>query len=107
MKIAVFGAGAIGGYVAAKLAAAGRVDLSVVVRGEHLDAIKASGLRLTEDGKESAHPLRAASNAREFGVQDYVVLTLKAHSVGPALDQIAPLIGEDTCVVTMQNGVPW
>ena len=107
MRIAVFGAGAIGGYVAAKLAAAGRVDLSVVARGEHLDAIEASGLRLIEDGKESAYPVKAAAQSKELGVQDYVVLTLKAHSVGAALDQIAPLIGENTGVVTMQNGVPW
>ena len=107
MRIAIFGAGAIGGYVAAKLAAAGRVDLSIVARGEHLDAIEARGLRLIEDGKESAHPVRAAAQSKELGVQDYVVLTLKAHSVGPALDQIAPLIGENTAVVTMQNGVPW
>jgi 2-dehydropantoate 2-reductase len=107
MKIAVFGAGAIGGYMAAKLAAAGRVDLSVVARGEHLDAIRSNGLRLIEGGAELAIPVRAASKATEFGVQDYVVLALKAHSVRPALDQFAPLIGEGTAVVTMQNGVPW
>jgi 2-dehydropantoate 2-reductase len=107
MKIAVFGAGAIGGYVAAKLAAAGRVDLSVVARGEHLDAMRANGLRLIEDGKEQAIPVKAASKAAELGVQDYVVLALKAHSVGPALEQFAPLIGGRTAVVTMQNGVPW
>ena len=54
MRIAIFGAGAIGGYVAAKLAAAGRVDLSIVARGEHLKAIEANGLRLIEDGRETA-----------------------------------------------------
>jgi len=107
MKIAVFGAGAIGGYVAAKLAAAGRVDLSVMARGAHLEAMRADGLRLIEDGVEKAIPVKASSNAGELGVQDYVVLALKAHSVGPALDQFAPLIGEKTAVVTMQNGVPW
>ena len=52
-------------------------------------------------------PVRAAAQAQDLGVQDYVVLALKAHSVGPALDQIAPLLGEGTAVVTMQNGVPW
>ena len=89
MKIAIFGAGAIGGYVAAKLAAASQVELSVVARGEHLDALRANGLRLIEDGKEVAIPVKAASKAVELGVQDYVVLALKAHSVGPALEQFA------------------
>lgn len=107
MKIAIFGAGAIGGYVAAKLAAAGRVDLSVLARGAHLDAMRGSGLRLIEDGVEKTVPVKAASDADELGTQDYVVLALKAHSVGPALSQFAPLIGENTAVVTMQNGVPW
>ena len=107
MRVAVFGAGAIGGYVAAKLAAAGRVDLSVVARGEHLRAVQGRGLRLIEDGIESAVPVRATADSREVGVQDYVILALKAHSVAGALDEIAPLLGEKTGVVTMQNGVPW
>ena len=107
MRIAVFGAGAIGGYLAAKLALAGRVELSIVARGAHLEAIQANGLRLIEDGREIAVPVKAAARADELGQQDYVVLALKAHSLGPALDQIAPLLGPDTSVVTMQNGVPW
>lgn len=107
MRISIFGAGAIGGYLAAKLAMAGRVDLSIVARGAHLDAIRANGLRLIEDGHESVASVRAAAQAQQLGVQDYVVLALKAHSVAPALEQIAPLLGEGTAVVTMQNGVPW
>ncbi|MER9602931.1 2-dehydropantoate 2-reductase [Mesorhizobium sp. M0243] len=107
MKITIFGAGAIGGYLAAKLAAAGRTGLSIVARGAHLEAIKADGLRLIEDGQETSVPVRAAAKAEELGVQDYVVLALKAHSLTSALDQIAPLLGQDTAVVTMQNGVPW
>ncbi|MBZ9772771.1 2-dehydropantoate 2-reductase [Mesorhizobium sp. CO1-1-8] len=107
MKITIFGAGAIGGYLAAKLAITGRSDLSIVARGAHLEAIKADGLRLIEDGQETSVPVRAATKADELGVQDYVVLALKAHSLTPALDQIAPLLGEHTAVVTMQNGVPW
>lgn len=107
MKITIFGAGAIGGYVAAKLAVAGRTDLSIVARGAHLEAIQANGLRLIEDGQESVAPVRAAAKAAALGVQDYVVLALKAHSLTPALDQIAPLLGDHTSVVTMQNGVPW
>lgn len=107
MRVTVFGAGAIGGYLAAKLAIAGSVELSIVARGAHLDAIKADGLRLIEGGRESVAPVRAAARAEELGVQDYVVLALKAHSLAPALDQIMPLLGPDTAVVTMQNGVPW
>ncbi|WP_095083594.1 2-dehydropantoate 2-reductase [Mesorhizobium sophorae] len=107
MKITIFGAGAIGGYLAAKLAMAGRTELSIVARGAHLNAIKANGLRLIEDGQESVASVRAAARAEELGAQDYVVLALKAHSLTPALDQIAPLLGPDTAVVTMQNGVPW
>ncbi|UCI31015.1 2-dehydropantoate 2-reductase [Mesorhizobium sp. B4-1-4] len=107
MKITIFGAGAIGGYLAAKLAIAGRTDLSIVARGAHLEAIEADGLRLIEDGKETVARVRAAAKAGELGVQDIVVLALKAHSLTPALDQIAPLLGPDTAVVTMQNGVPW
>lgn len=107
MRITVFGAGAIGGYLAAKLGLAGQIDLSVVARGAHLEAVRADGLRLIEDGKEIAVPVRAAAKAEELGPQDYVVLALKAHSLGPALDQIAPLLGGKTAVVTMQNGVPW
>ncbi|RUW05725.1 oxidoreductase, partial [Mesorhizobium sp. M1A.F.Ca.IN.022.05.2.1] len=107
MRITVFGAGAIGGYLAAKLAIAGRVDLSIVARGAHLEAIQADGLRLIEDGKETIARVRAAATAEELGIQDYVVLALKAHSLAPALGEIAPLLGEGTAVVTMQNGVPW
>ncbi|UCI06986.1 2-dehydropantoate 2-reductase [Mesorhizobium sp. B1-1-8] len=107
MRVTVFGAGAIGGYLAAKLAIAGRVDLSVVARGAHLDAVKAEGLKLIEDGRETVASVKAVERAEELGAQDYVVLALKAHSLAPALEQIAPLLGPDTAVVTMQNGVPW
>lgn len=107
MKIAIFGAGAIGGHLAARLAAAGRVDLSIVARGDHLRAIRQSGLRLIEDGAETVHTLRATDDARELGVQDHVILALKSQGVAPALDQIMPLLGPSTAVVTMQNGVPW
>ncbi|CAN5226076.1 2-dehydropantoate 2-reductase [soil metagenome] len=107
MKICVFGAGAIGGYVAAKLAAAGRIRPNLVARGAHLDAIRANGLTLIENGVETKADVAAESDAARFGVQDYVLLALKAHSVAPALDALAPLLGPGTAVVTMQNGVPW
>ena len=107
MKVCVFGAGAIGGYLAAKLAAAGRVELSVVARGAHLKAIRAGGLRLIDEDGDRSLPVTAGDDATAFGPQDYVLLTLKAHSVTGALDAMAPLIGGETAVVTMQNGVPW
>lgn len=107
MRIAIFGAGAIGGHLAAKLAAAGRVDLSLVARGEHLVALRERGLRLIEGDTDQAYPVKATDDAAELGNQDYVVLTMKAHSVPPALRSIAPLLGPRTAVVTMQNGIPW
>lgn len=107
MRIAVFGAGAIGGYLAARLAAAGRTELSLVARGPHLAAIREGGLRLVEGGIEHAYPVRASADTAELGPQDYVVLAVKAHSLTGSLDQLAPLIGEGTSVVTMQNGLPW
>jgi 2-dehydropantoate 2-reductase len=107
MKVCIFGAGAIGGYVAARLAAGGRVRPSLVARGPHLDAIRARGLTLIENGVEATQTVDANSDAAVFGPQDYVLLALKAHSVGPAVDAIAPLLGPKTAVVTMQNGVPW
>ncbi len=107
MRIAVFGAGAIGGHLAAKLAGAGRVDLSLVARGEHLAALRDRGLRLIEGDTDATWPVKASADSAELGVQDYVVLTMKAHSVPPALPAIAPLLGPETAVVTMQNGIPW
>ncbi|HLF78660.1 MAG TPA: 2-dehydropantoate 2-reductase [Dehalococcoidia bacterium] len=106
MRIAIFGAGAIGGYMGAKLALAG-ADVTLVARGPHLAAMQAHGLRLIEDGVESvAHP-RCLADSREVGPQDYVVLAVKAHGVSPALDAIVPLLGPETAVVTAQNGLPW
>jgi 2-dehydropantoate 2-reductase len=107
MRICIFGAGAIGGFLAAKLAAAGVADLSLVARGAHLEAIQRDGLKLIEGGVERSFRIRAASPSEELGPQDYVILALKAHSVTGALDQIVPLLGPDTAVVTAQNGVPW
>lgn len=107
MHVCIFGAGAIGGYLAAKLAATGEVDLSLVARGPHLDAIRARGITLVEDGGTTVRQVKATGDAAELGTQDYVILALKAHAVPAALDAIAPLLGPDTAVVTAQNGVPW
>jgi len=106
MKIAIFGAGAIGGFLGAKLAAAG-TDVSLVARGPHLKAMQERGLILREHGVETVTYPRVAADAAELGVQDYVVIGLKAHSVPAAVPAMAPLIGPNTAVVMAVNGVPW
>jgi len=108
MKICVFGAGAIGGYMGAKLAQAG-AEVSLVARGPHLAAMKARGLRLIEEesGTDETVPVRVAEDASELGEQDYVIVTLKAHSVPPVVGKMQPLIGAGTTVVSGVNGVPW
>ena len=107
MKICIFGAGAIGGYMAVKLVQAG-VDVSIVARGAHLAAIQSHGLTLVEEGAEPVTvQVRASSNAADLGVQDYVIVTLKAHSVPPVVAAMQPLIGPNTTIVSGVNGVPW
>ncbi len=106
MKICIFGAGAIGGLLAVRMANAG-YDVSVVARGPHLAAIKENGLRLRMDGEEHVARIAASDNAADLGPQDYVFTTLKAHSLPPVVDKMAPLFGPDTCFVTAMNGVPY
>lgn len=106
MKICIFGAGAIGGYMGAKLAEAG-ADVSLVARGPHLDAMRKNGLTLIEDGESKTLPVTVSDNPEDLGPQDYVIVTLKAHSVPPVVDKMQPLIGEGTTIVSGVNGVPW
>jgi 2-dehydropantoate 2-reductase len=107
MKICIFGAGAIGGYLAAKLVQAG-ADVSIVARGPHLAAIQAKGLTLLEEGVDPLTvQLRASAQPAELGPQDYVIVTLKAHSVPPVVAAMQPLIGRETTIVSGVNGVPW
>ncbi|MEL7466069.1 MAG: 2-dehydropantoate 2-reductase [Pseudomonadota bacterium] len=106
MKICIFGAGAIGGYMGAKLAEAG-ADVSLVARGPHLTAMQAKGLTLIEESGTSTHKVTASDKAADLGPQDYVIVTLKAHSVPPVVEKMRPLIGRDTTIVSGVNGVPW
>ena len=107
MRICIFGAGAIGGYLAAKLARSG-ADVSIVARGAHLAAIQARGLTLLEKGADPVTlSLRASAGAADLGPQDYLIVTLKAHSVPPLVAAMQPLIGAQTTVVSAVNGVPW
>ena len=106
MRICVFGAGAIGGYMGVKLAEAG-ADVSLVARGPHLAAMKSNGLRLIEETSETTVSPIASDDPEELGVQDYIIVTLKAHSVPGVVSKMAPLIGPNTTVVSGVNGVPW
>lgn len=106
MKICIFGAGAIGGYMGAKLAEAG-ADVSLVARGPHLAAMQANGLTLIQEDGSKTVPVTVSDNPADLGPQDYVIVTLKAHSVPPVVDKMKPLIGPNTTIVSGVNGVPW
>ena len=106
MKICVYGAGAVGGLMAAWLARAGH-EVSVVARGAALDAIRRDGLRVRSKGATESFRIRAESDPAGLGPQDYVLVTVKAQSLGAVADGIAPLLGKDTSIVTAMNGVPW
>lgn len=108
-RICVAGSGAIGGTLAARLALAGH-DVSVIARGATLAAIRGSGLRLVDTTVAADTPLRAdvrAAERAEFGVQDIVFVSVKAHGLRDMLPQLAPLIGERTSVIPTINGLPW
>ncbi|MES2713366.1 MAG: 2-dehydropantoate 2-reductase [Pseudomonadota bacterium] len=107
MRLCVFGAGAIGGLMAAKLAAKGDVEVTVIARGPHLAAMQARGLTLRSDGQEIVTHPRCVATAAEAGPQDYVLVTLKANALPTAAAQIAPLIGPETTIVSAVNGIPW
>ena len=106
MRFCVYGAGAIGGYLAVGLATAGH-EVCVIARGPHLEAIKAHGLKLRMAGAEQVVRVAASDDPREFGPQDFVLCTLKAHQAHAAAPLFAPLLGPATGVVTVMNGIPW
>ena len=106
MKICVFGAGAVGGYLGVMLARAG-CEVSLVARGPHLAAIQQNGLTLWRDGKSQTHAIVATDSAAELGPQDFVLVTLKAHALPGVVADIRALLGKDTAVVSATNGLPW
>lgn len=106
MKIAIFGAGAIGGYLAFKLHQAGE-DVSVIARGDHLAAIRKQGLTLKSNGLTLNARIRATDKAAELGVQDYVFVTLKANALPVAAPEIARLLDSKTVLITASNGIPY
>jgi len=108
MKIAVVGAGAIGGYLGARLARAGE-EVTFIARNRNLEAIRANGFKLIlEDGSEELSPtVRAVQRPAEAGPQDVVLLTVKSHQVIDLLPDLRDMFGPETMVVTMINGIPW
>jgi ketopantoate reductase len=107
MKICVIGAGAIGGLMAAKFAAAGN-DVTVIDQGAHLEAIRQNGLKLIwEDGSEIVAKVRAVDSVAEAGPHDLVVLAVKAHFLDQVARDIDKLLNDETMILTVQNGIPW
>ena len=102
MRICVFGAGAVGGHIAARLAATGH-EVSVVARGAHLEAMQREGVKLLHGDEVIQGRVRGTA----AGVQDAVIVTLKANMLGQFADAAGPLLGPHTAVVFGQNGVPW
>jgi len=106
MKIAVYGAGAIGGLLGARLARVGE-DVTLIARGPHLAAMRDKGLKVSGAGGDfTVHP-RATDNPAEAGVQDFVIVAVKAQAVSGIVDRMGPLLGPHTGVVMAVNGVPW
>ncbi|MDM9629466.1 2-dehydropantoate 2-reductase [Rhizobium sp. S152] len=110
-NICIFGAGALGGTIAAKLAASGNVDatISVVARGAHLDAIRRSGISLFEAGadKPLLANVTATNDPTELPPQDLIITGLKGHQLAPAAEGLAHLLKPSTRVVMILNGIPW
>jgi len=106
MKICIFGAGAMGGWIGGLLARQG-IDVTLIARGPHLDAMQRNGLTVRMNGEEFVTHPRVTSDPREAGPQDYVFIGLKAHSVPPVAEQMLPLLRDDTAVITASNGIPW
>jgi 2-dehydropantoate 2-reductase len=106
VKICIYGAGAVGGFIGARLALAG-AEVSLVARGAHLAALQADGLTLISGGERYNCKIPCTDNAAELGPQDSVIIALKAHSVPPVVDNIRTLCGPTTSIVSAVNGVPW
>jgi 2-dehydropantoate 2-reductase len=104
MRLAVFGTGAVGGYFGGRLAAGGE-DVTFIARGGHLAALRERGLRLTSPKGDLHLAVAATDDPGTVGPVDVVLLTVKLYDVDAAASRLAPLIGPDTVVITLQNGV--
>ncbi|PDT78161.1 ketopantoate reductase family protein [Bradyrhizobium sp. C9] len=106
MRICIFGAGAVGSHFAVRLSRAGH-DVSCVMRGPHLDAVKANGLTLTVGDTSVTAQVKASADPADLGPQDVVISTLKATGIAALATGLPPLLGRDTAIVFAQNGIPW
>src|SRR5262245_13885424 len=106
MKVCIYGAGAIGGYLGVQLARAG-ADVSLVARGAHLAAMRENGLTLLAGEERRVERLSCTDTPSELGVQDFVIISLKAHSIPLVIEQMQPLLGPQTRIVTAVNGIPY
>jgi 2-dehydropantoate 2-reductase len=106
MKVCIFGAGAIGGYLGAQMARAGH-DVSLVARGPHLAAMREHGLRLQIEGRELVERIACSDDSSRFGPQEFVIIALKAHSIPAAVPSMLPLLDDATTLVTASNGLPY
>jgi len=106
LKVCIYGAGAIGGYLGVQLAQTD-AEVSLVARGAHLEAMQQNGLKLLIGDEQRVEKVRATANPAELGVQDVVIICLKAHSITGAIDAMKPLLGSHTRIVTAVNGIPY
>ena len=106
MRICIFGAGAVGSHLAVRLARAGH-EVACVMRGPHLEAVRANGLRLRVGDEEIRAKVKASDDPASLGAQGLVISTLKATAVASLATGLKPLLGDDTPVVFAQNGIPW
>ena len=106
MKICIVGAGAIGGYLGVKLINTG-LDVSLVARGAHLEAMKKTGLTIIENEKETVCFPKCSETMEELGKMDFIFIALKAYSITGMAKEIAKLFDENTSVITAYNGIPW
>ncbi len=107
MKVCIYGAGAIGGFIGARLAASGAAQVSAVARGDTLVALRSHGLRLRQGGQLIAVPVQASDDPATLGPQDGVVIAVKGPALAAVAARIAPLLGPHTWVLPAMNGVPW
>ena len=107
MKVCIYGAGAIGGYLGVQLAQSGADNVSLVARGAHLAAMQEHGLKLLINDEERVAKVKATDKPAELGVQDVIIICLKAHSITGAIDSMKPLLGDHTRIVTAVNGIPY
>ena len=105
-KICVFGAGAIGGYLACSLKKTS-ADVSIIARGEHKHVIEKKGLKLIKGNDQETHEFNVTDSPIELPVQDFVFLSVKAHSIPSILDSLLPIVGKNTSIISAVNGLPW